>query len=110
MTMTLRSCALLALACALAACGSEKNETSVASGNSEVLKGTISDDMIPYDTLRSQPPAARIETDSTGSSGNGSTSTAPYGEATHAATQGESTDENAGAGQASEADADSDTE
>ena len=110
MTMTLRSCALLALACALAACGSENNETSVASGNSEVLKGTISDDMIPYDTLRSQPPAARTATDTAGSSGSGPTSAAPDGEATQAATQGESADEDSGAGQASEADAASDTE
>src|SRR5690606_1770969 len=66
MTMTMRSCAMIALACALAACGGEKSGTSAASGSNEVLKGTISDDMIAYDTLRSQPPAAKIVTESTG--------------------------------------------
>lgn len=60
MTTILRSCALIALASGLVACGSDKSGTSASSGSNEVVKGTISDDMIAYDTLRSQPPAAKI--------------------------------------------------
>jgi hypothetical protein len=46
-----------ALALALAACGERKADEG---GNavSEVLPGSASDAMIPYDTLRSQPPLA----------------------------------------------------
>ena len=65
MTPTLRACALIVLACTLASCGdSGKNGGKQASaGNSEILAGTISDDMIHYDTLRSEPPPAKIVAD-----------------------------------------------
>lgn len=100
MTMKLRSCALLALACAIAACGSEKSGTSTASGSNEVLKGTISDDMIAYDTLRSQPPAAKIVTESTGAPGDASDRTRPGGEATEAAAGDEAAGKPANSGPA----------
>lgn len=103
MTKTMRSCALLTIACALAACGGEKTGTSADSGSNKVLEGTISDDMIPYDTLRSQPPAAKIVTDATGSPSSGSTRGAPDSNATAAAEQGEGTDDEAGAAQANDA-------
>lgn len=86
MTKTTRSCVLLAFACTLAACGSDKSGTSAASGSNEVLQGTISDEMIPYDTLRSQPPPAKIATEGTGS-GSAATRAPAGGEAAEAAAQ-----------------------
>ena len=62
MIPALRFCTLLLLASALASCGDTDKDGAkqASSANSVILKGTISDDMIPYDTLRSQPPPAKI--------------------------------------------------
>jgi len=89
MIVKLRSCALLALACALAACGGDKSGTNTPAGSNEVLKGSISDDMIAYDTLRSQPPPAKIVTESTGAPGGVANRAAADGEATDAPAQAE---------------------
>ena len=69
----LRLCAFLLLAVTLASCGdSSKDDAKQASAaNSEVLKGTISDDMIAYDTLRSQPPPAKIVPDEAAAADDG---------------------------------------
>jgi hypothetical protein len=64
----------------LAACGdSSGDEAGTASG--EVLEGTISDSMLPLDTVRSQPPLAQPSAARTGASA----SETPEGEATEAA-------------------------
>ena len=48
---------------ALAACGgSDKNEKDQRTAAGEILPGSISDAMLPYDTVRSQPPLAPPET------------------------------------------------
>lgn len=54
--ISLRSTALLAGVCLLAAChgSSQKNDQRSASG--QVLQGTISDAMLPVDKLKSQGP------------------------------------------------------
>jgi hypothetical protein len=66
----------------LAACGdSSGDEAGTASG--EVLEGTISDSMLPLDTVRSQPPLAQPSAARTGASA--SASETPEGEATEAA-------------------------
>ena len=53
-----RSATTLAMLLALAAChhANKSNDQRTASG--EVLAGTISDSMIPYDSLTSRPPLA----------------------------------------------------
>ena len=51
-----RPLAALALAALLAACGRDAPQEGEASG--EVLEGTISDDMLDLDQVRSQPPLA----------------------------------------------------
>ena len=50
--------ALLALTLALAACGSEKKPAAAGTAGGEVLPGSVSDAMLPVDTVRSQPPLA----------------------------------------------------
>ena len=60
-------CGGLLLCAALAACNSGKSGRSddqrMASG--QVLKGSISDAMLPYDTTKSQPPRAPREASET---------------------------------------------
>lgn len=67
-----------ATACvSLAACGSEpvvdESPDDGRSASGEVLEGSISDDMIPLDQLRSQPPLMKAEPadDSNDDSGDG---------------------------------------
>jgi hypothetical protein len=58
--MRLRSIFVLASLGVLAACGkSSENDSRSAKG--EVLEGTISDAMLPVDTVRSEPPLAEPE-------------------------------------------------
>jgi hypothetical protein len=46
--------------------------------NSRILEGSVSDEMVPYDTLRSEPPAAKIvDEDGKGSGASGSSGTGP---------------------------------
>ncbi|MDE8652394.1 hypothetical protein [Novosphingobium album (ex Liu et al. 2023)] len=49
---------LAAGALALAGCGGEKKATSAQAGDGQILARSVSDDMLPYDTVRSQPPYA----------------------------------------------------
>ena len=74
----------LAMCVALAACGTSKTARSddqrMASG--QVLKGSISDAMLPYDSTRSQPPRApREASESAAKGGEDAGSEASSGEA-----------------------------
>jgi len=44
---------------ALAGCGSSETGTKGPAQGNQVLEGSISDEMIAYDTLRSEPPPAQ---------------------------------------------------
>ncbi len=50
--------ALLALTLAISACNSEKPPAAAGTAGGEVLPGSVSDAMLPVDTVRSQPPLA----------------------------------------------------
>lgn len=52
------SASVLGLALALAACKGEQKPAQDARAAGEVLPGSASDAMIPYDALKSQPPLA----------------------------------------------------
>ncbi len=52
--------ALLPSLLLLSACGSSKQERDKRTASGEVLKGTISDAMIPLDTVTSQPPLVKV--------------------------------------------------
>lgn len=58
----MRLIAAVALCLVLSACdwfgGGEEDDDRTSSG--EVLEGTISDAMLPLDTVRSQPPLAKV--------------------------------------------------
>ena len=57
-----RHTCLIALPLALAACGGKEPDAS-ATAAGEILEGSVSDSMLPLDTVRSQPPLApRTET------------------------------------------------
>jgi hypothetical protein len=59
MSPTLRLALILGLTAALAACGgAEKKGKDQRTAAGEILPGSISDSMLPYDTVRSQPPLA----------------------------------------------------
>ena len=51
----------LAIAALLAACGAEPAADDSREAQGEVLEGTVSDAMLPLDTVRSQPPLAEPE-------------------------------------------------
>ena len=53
-----RSLALATLCLGLAACGSETKAPVAKDAGGEVLEGSISDAMLPLDTVRSQAPLA----------------------------------------------------
>lgn len=55
--MRLRSILVLA-PLVLAACGDKSSDDGARAASGEVLEGTISDEMLPVDTVRSQPPLA----------------------------------------------------
>ncbi|MEO5587744.1 MAG: hypothetical protein ABIQ81_08640 [Novosphingobium sp.] len=62
MSPTLRPFLILALPLALTACGgAEKKAKDQRTAAGEILPGSISDAMLPYDTVRSQPPMAPEE-------------------------------------------------
>lgn len=53
------ACLLLAAALALGGCGSEpKKDTAAGTAAGEVLPGSASDAMLPYDSVKSQAPLA----------------------------------------------------
>ena len=59
MSPTLRLALILGLPLALAACGgTEKKQKDQRTAAGEILPGSITDSMLPYDTVRSQPPLA----------------------------------------------------
>jgi hypothetical protein len=64
MTRALRSACLWACAAtltlALAACGQDKKPASQGTAEGEILPGSASDAMLPYDTVQSQPPLAPL--------------------------------------------------
>lgn len=60
-----RSGAVLLLMLALAACGSGNSPAQDAAGG-EVLQGSVSDAMLPLDSVRSQPPLATKAADDAG--------------------------------------------
>ena len=62
----LASVVLLALP--LSACGKKDNENDKRTASGEVLPGSISDSMLPLETLTSEPPLAKVMP-STGGSG-----------------------------------------
>jgi hypothetical protein len=53
---------LTALPFALAACQGEKKTPQRGTAEGEILPGSASDAMLPYDTVRSQPPLAPMPT------------------------------------------------
>ena len=81
----------LAIAVSLAACGDGPAADDGRAAPGEVLEGTISDAMLPLDTVRSQPPlaepeaAARVRARAAAEDAPGET---PEGDAT-AVTEGE---------------------
>lgn len=52
---------LAVVALPLAACGKKEGEGDARTASGEVLAGTISDEMLPLDTLTSEPPRLKIE-------------------------------------------------
>jgi hypothetical protein len=72
--------AALAVCLLLIACGDKSDEDDDRKASGQVLEGTVSDAMLPLDTVSSQPPLAK----ETGSAGGG----APDADATDA-TEGE---------------------
>lgn len=58
---------LLLPAFALAACGEEEQRADDRTAQGEILDGTISDDMLPLDTVTSQPPLMKEAPKASGS-------------------------------------------
>ncbi len=50
--------ACLGMMLALAACNGEKTSAAAGSAGGEILPGSVSDAMLPVDSVRSQPPLA----------------------------------------------------
>ena len=75
MKPALRYACLMALPLALAACKSEKKAPEKGgTAQGEVLPGSASDAMLPYDTLQSKPPLAPPPTEAAGKGGKGAAS------------------------------------
>lgn len=72
-----------ALSLALCSCGGEKTPDREATAGGEILPGSASDAMLPFDTVRSQPPIA-VST-ATGSEPGKAGSSDAAGEATGSA-------------------------
>lgn len=63
----------------LAACGGGDTENDQRTASGQVLEGSISDSMLPLETVRSEPPLAKV----TGAPGTAATATAtPEADAT----------------------------
>lgn len=54
----MRALIALSVLASLAGCGSQETQTAKGSSVSEVLPGSASDAMLPYDTATSAPPLA----------------------------------------------------
>jgi hypothetical protein len=62
MISLLRTVVIVTGATALSACGGSKDTAGDRKAeNSRILEGSISDEMIAYEKLRSEPPAAQID-------------------------------------------------
>ena len=61
MTAIVRFALMLAVPLALTACGGDKKAKDQRTATGEILPGSISDAMLPYDKVRSQPPLAPKE-------------------------------------------------
>lgn len=82
----MRPIAILAVCLALAACNEAETEDDGRTAGGQVLEGTISDSMLPLDTVRSQPPLAKV----TGAPGEGGAGTeTPDPDATDGADEGD---------------------
>jgi len=79
MRLPLRAAALCLIPLALAACQGEKKTPEAATAQGEILPGSASDAMLPYDTLQSKPPLAPPPTETAGKPGKGSASDAVAG-------------------------------
>lgn len=66
MNRGLAGVALAVLTAGLIACGdARRSETqTIDEAEGEILEASVRDDMLPYDTLRSQPPLAEVEEES----------------------------------------------
>jgi hypothetical protein len=70
MSPNLRLALILAVPLALVGCGDgDKKGKDQRTAAGEILPGSISDAMLPYDTVRSQPPLAPQETGKAGIKG-----------------------------------------
>jgi len=63
MNKALAAATLGAFAMCLSACGDRKQEAAptIEKAEGEILTRSVTDDMLPYDTVRSQPPLAEPE-------------------------------------------------
>ena len=66
MTSIARTACTCALLLALAACHHEGKGSDQRTASGEVLAGSLSDSMIPYESLKSQPPLAPRSADKPG--------------------------------------------
>lgn len=80
-----RLVSVLAVSLVLASCGEDSAEIEELNADStargEVLGGTISDDMLPLDTVQSQSPPRASQVDRSGSEDNGASSIEPEAQA-----------------------------
>lgn len=79
----LRFALILVAPLALAACGSgaDKKQKDQRTAAGEILPGSASDAMLPYDTVRSQPPLAPRETGKPGAKTGDAEAAAPASDA-----------------------------
>lgn len=54
----MRSLAICLVALTLAACGGERRDEGAGKAQGEILPASVSDEMLPIDTVRSQAPLA----------------------------------------------------
>ena len=74
----LLACAALTALLLVAACSDEPApESGQAAAPGEVLEGSISDEMIPFDLLRSQPPLEEVVVENTARGGEADAPSAP---------------------------------
>lgn len=88
MKSALHLACLGALAVALTACSGEKKASQQGTAAGEILPASASDAMLPYDTVRSQPPLAPPPTEAAKSAARkGADSDEPAADSSEAATE-----------------------
>ena len=86
-TRTIVTALGLGSALLLAACDAkQQTEDGQADAGGRILDRSITDDMLPYDTVRSRPPAAQITPEPGSSGASGGSASATGGPADSAAT------------------------